>query len=532
MRRRAWRSPPSTGGSVMRAASLLALMLSLASGAALADGRALYLEHCAACHGETRFGGLGPALLPESLGRLRKAAAVEVVRAGRAETQMRGFADRLTPAELAEVVDYIYGASETPPVWREADIEASRTLFKSAAELPERPTYSADPLNLFVVVESGDHHVTILDGDSFKPLTRFPSHFALHGGPKFSPDGRFVYFASRDGWISKYDLYGLAPVAEVRAGLNTRNLALSGDGKVVAVANYLPTTLVLLDAADLSLLRVIEVRDMHNKQASRVSAVYQAAPRGSFVAALKDVPELWEIPYGETPGKVYGGLVHSHESGHEEALAAAGRFPIRRIELSDALDDFFFDPEYRQLIGSARDGAHAMVVNLNVGREVATLALPGLPHLGSGISWMRQGHRVMATPHLKEAAISVVDMESWTLVKRIETLGPGFFLRSHEATPYAWADVFFGPNRDAIHVIDKQSLEIKATLRPAPGKTAAHVEFTRDGRYALVSIWEMDGAIVVYDAATLQEVKRIPFVKPSGKYNVYNKIHLSEGTSH
>jgi hypothetical protein len=92
--------------------------------------------------------------------------------------------------------------------------------------------------------------------------------------------------------------------------------------------------------------------------------------------------------------------------------------------------------------------------------------------------------------------------------------------------------VFFGPNRDAVHVIDKQSLEIVATLRPAPGKTAAHVEFTRDGRYALLSIWDMDGAIVVYDARTLAEVKRIPLVKPSGKYNVYNKIHLSEGTSH
>lgn len=73
---------------------------------------------------------------------------------------------------------------------------------------------------------------------------------------------------------------------------------------------------------------------------------------------------------------------------------------------------------------------------------------------------------------------------------------------------------------------------IGATLRPQPGKIAAHVEFTRDGRYALASVWDMDGAIVVYDAETLEEVKRIPMVKPSGKYNVYNKITLSEGTSH
>ena len=83
-----------------------------------------------------------------------------------------------------------------------------------------------------------------------------------------------------------------------------------------------------------------------------------------------------------------------------------------------------------------------------------------------------------------------------------------------------------------IHVIDKRSLEIVKTLRPEPGKTAAHVEFTRDGRYALISLWEMDGALVVYDAATLEEVKRIPMRKPSGKYNVYNKITFSAGTSH
>ncbi len=92
--------------------------------------------------------------------------------------------------------------------------------------------------------------------------------------------------------------------------------------------------------------------------------------------------------------------------------------------------------------------------------------------------------------------------------------------------------MFFGPDRDAVHVIDKTTLEIIKTLRPEPGKTAAHVEFTRDGRYALLSIWDMDGALVVYDASSLEEVKRLPMVKPSGKYNVYNKISGDRGTSH
>ena len=53
-----------------------------------------------------------------------------------------------------------------------------------------------------------------------------------------------------------------------------------------------------------------------------------------------------------------------------------------------------------------------------------------------------------------------------------------------------------------------------------------------DGSKALVSIWEMDGAVIVYDAETFKEIKRLPMVKPSGKYNVWNKITVEDGTSH
>jgi DNA-binding beta-propeller fold protein YncE len=315
----------------------------------------------------------------------------------------------------------------------------------------------------------------------------------------------------------------------VRAGINTRNLAVSSDGRFAMVANYLPHTLVVLDADDLSPIKIIPVRDDMGKE-SRVSAVYDAPPRRSFIAALKDIPEVWEIPYDPNAEPIYRGLVHDYRMG--EALAEKGPFPIRRIKLDDYLDDFFFDPPYQHLIGAARNAKNGQVVNLIVGRKIADIDLTGLPHLGSGITWTYQGHPVLATPNLKEGVVSVIDMKTWKTIKRIDTEGPGFFMRSHENTPYAWVDVFFGPHKDVVHVIDKQRLEIVKTLRPAPGKTAAHVEFTRDGRYALLSIWDMDGALVVYDANTLEEIKRIPMKKPSGKYNVYNKITHSAGTSH
>jgi len=488
---------------------LLSALLPVAVQAA-PDVQKLYADHCVVCHGNDRLGGVGPALLPENLDRLRRPETFKTIAEGRIASQMAGFADKLARDEIQALVDFIYQPLPKTPVWGADEIITSHLQHEPSGSLPDKPVFSADPLNLFVVVELGDHHATILDGDKFEPIHRFQTRFALHGGPKFSPDGRYVYFASRDGWVSKFDIYNLKTVAEVRAGINTRNIAVSGDGKTVLVGNYLPHSLVLLDAEDLTLIKVIPALGQDGKS-SRVSAVYQAEPRGSFVAALKDVKEVWEIPYG------------------------AKDFPVRRVAVDNYLDDFFFDQSYRHLIGAARDGKKGQVIDLDSGKKVAEIDLPGMPHLGSGITWEYQGRPVMATPNLKEPLVSVIDMTTWQTVKQIKTLGPGFFMRSHENTPYAWTDGFNSNNpgsRDVMHIIDKRTLEVVKILRPEPGKTAAHVEFTRDGKYALVSIWENDGALVIYDAATLGEVKRLPMNKPSGKYNVYNKITRSAGTSH
>ncbi len=508
-------------------AACLLLPVAALAGQSAEDAAGIYARNCAACHGADRLGGVGPALLPENLRRLRKRGAADAIGNGLPASQMPGFAGKLGSAEIESLVELIYTPLPQVPEWGRAQIVASRILGQSPVDPDEKPRFAADPLNLFVVVETGDHHVTVLDGDTFTPIHRFKSRYALHGGPKFSPDGRFVYFASRDGWVSLFDLYTLQMVAEVRAGINTRNLAVSGDGRYVMVANYLPHTVVILDAKDLSLEQIIAVEDEQGNS-SRVSAVYDAAPRQSFIVALKDLKEVWEIQYSDDP--VFYGFVHDYRI--EGAPEIEQRFPIRRIRLDDYLDDFFFDPAYEHIIGAARNAKNGQVVNLDVGRKIADIDLPGLPHLGSGITWNYRGTPVLATPNLRDSAVSVIDMNTWKTVKRIDTLGPGFFMRSHENSRYAWVDVFFGPDKDAVHVIDKQSLEIVKTLRPAPGKTAAHVEFTRDGRYVLLSIWDMDGALVVYDANTLEEVKRIPMEKPSGKYNVYNKITRSRGTSH
>lgn len=505
---------------------------------AVPDAPALYRQHCQACHGEQRTGGMGPALLPESLERIRAPELVAVIGQGRVATQMPGFSKVLTQAEQSALAQWVRTPVVPAPGWGEADIRASRVWSPAPADEPAKPVWTADPMNLFVVVEGGDHHVSLVDGDNFARIHRFPSRFALHGGPKFSPDGRYVYFGSRDGWITKYDLWRLRVMGEVRAGLNMRNVAVSSDGRYVMAANYFPHSLALFDD-QLNLVRSYAATTLDGRDSSRVSAVYDAAPRHSFVVALKDVPELWEISYDPKAEPVFDGYVHDYRMG--EAVAKPGFLGIRRAVLDEPLDDFFFDQPYRHVLGATRpkDGrggavppATAQVINLDIRKKIADLGIAGMPHLGSGITFAWNGTTVLASPNLKDGSIDVIDMKSWKHVAKIRVPGPGFFMRSHENTPYAWTDSMMSPTaRDTLTVIDKQTLQPVAQVRE-PGRTLAHIEFTRDGRYALASIWEMNGALVVYDAQTFKEVKRLPMSKPMGKYNVWNKINRSEGTSH
>ena len=520
-------------------AGLLGLLLCVAVATAQAapasavEAGALYQQHCAACHGAQRTGLMGPALLPESLERLRRPEALKVIAQGRVATQMAGFGDKLTADEIAALGQWIYTPVSPAPVWAEADIRASRVQIVDATSLPNRPKWSADPMNLFVVVEGGDHHVSLVDGDRFEPIHRFASRYALHGGPKFTPDGRFVFFGSRDGWITKYDLWNLTVVAEVRAGLNMRNVAVSGDGRWVMAANYFPHTLALFDA-DLNLVKTYVASTLDSRMSSRVSAVYDAAPRRSFVVALKDVAELWEISYDPKAEPIFDGLVHDYRQG--EGLAKPGFLGVKRTLLDEPLDDFFFDQTYRHALGATRPGADgqasAQVVNLDIRRKISELPIAGMPHLGSGITFSWHGTTVLASPNLKDGALDVIDMTTWKPVRTIKTPGPGFFMRSHENTPYAWADSMMSATaKDTLTIIDKRTLEVVAQVRE-PGRTLAHIEFTKDGCYALASLWEDDGALIVYDSVTLKEVKRLPMRKPVGKYNVWNKISRSEGTSH
>ena len=113
-------------------------------------------------------------------------------------------------------------------------------------------------------------------------------------------------------------------------------VAVSGDGRWVMAANDLPHTLAPFDA-DLNLVKTYAATTLDGKASSRVSAVYDAAPRQSFVVALKDMAELWEISYNPKAEPIFDGYVHDYKMG--EAIAKPGFLGVKRTQLDEPLDD-------------------------------------------------------------------------------------------------------------------------------------------------------------------------------------------------
>jgi WD40 repeat protein len=444
----------------------------------------LYLAYCASCHGALRYGGYAPPLIPAALARKSDEALLETMLEGAPNTQMPGFADRIAP-EQARALLALLRQPAGEIAWGAPEIAASRV------ELPVGTGRIPDAVrreNLTLVVERGSASISVLDGDSLRELDRFEVG-RIHGGLKFDRDLRKVLAVTRDGTLVEYDLSRGGLRRKLKVAVNTRNVAISPQGDFVAVANLLPANLVILDDR-LEPVRIFPLE-------AQPSAVYQVPGQARFVLALRDVPRLESVAYPE--------------------------LRRREVALPEPFEDFTFVPGSQKLVASSRGGRRLWLYDLAQEQVLATLATEGLPHLFSACFFERGGRLYAAFNHTGAARLTLIDMQTFRIEKEIPLRGSGYFVRTHPGTPYLWIDT----NTPAIQLVDKESLELRETvLQPAAGKKAMHVEFSAEGERALVSVWHADGAVVVYDSRSLQEIARLPYALPVGKYNAHNKTRF------
>ncbi|MBI5683201.1 MAG: c-type cytochrome [Deltaproteobacteria bacterium] len=448
----------------------------------------LYLKHCSSCHHPERYGVSAPPLFKETVGSKNNNEIKETILNGLPATNMLPFKEILKASEVDAIISYIKTPIEKPK-WDRNDILNSKIIPQDL----QPPTSSLQPKdidlsNLFMIVEGGTGIVHFMDGDTFNIIDKIKVG-AMHGGPKFDYNFNFSYILSRDGWLVQYNLKNLKEVARIRAGINSRNLAVSNDGRLIAVANLLPQNMVFIDAEKMEPVFMVDVD-------TRIGAIYTLKERGLFVAALREKPEVWLIDYNNN-------------------------FNTEKIMIDQPFSDFFIEPTEQYLIGAARNGEHLTVFDMKERKVIKNFEISGMPHLASAALWKDGGKTFAAFPHIKSPTMTIIELYKWDIIAKINLKGPGYFARTHESIPYIWVDT----NTDTMQLIDKKDFTVVKEVIPEKGRFAMHTEFTKDGRFALVSIREKGGAVFIYDIERMEVIKKLPFDKPIGKYNATNKTH-------
>jgi hypothetical protein len=306
-----------------------------------------------------------------------------------------------------------------------------------------------------------------------------------------SRDARHLFTLRGDGWLVRSRLPALEAQAEIRVGLHASRLALSADGRYLLAASDEPPSLLVMRAEDLAPLHRIDGVDKSGRP-STFSWLGVAARRESFLAALADAPELWELSYADDPPAVFPGLVHDYRLG--EGLAATGAFPVRRIFLPVCLGAAVIGPADENLVGVPCEASALRVINLLVGREIRRL--PGTDARSSGAiaPWRGDGRAWAAVA--SAGGIDFFDLLDGVRRAHTDLPRPAVAITAEPGRQRLWAMLAGTGGQTSLAVIDARGGANPVAAAPA----ARAMRFSEDGAWAYVV--SADG-VRVLDAHTL-----------------------------
>lgn len=348
---------------------------------------------------------------------------------------------------------------------------------------------------LMVVVEREKGAVMVLDAaQNHKVLGEVGGLGILHhASAVFSRDGRYVYLVSRDGLLSKIDLLGPSLAAQVKVGDSSIGLAVTTDGKHVAVSNYKPGNIVIVDDASFKAVKSIEA------DASRTVGLVDA-PGNLLIVALMDANEIWIIDAGNPDFPVVKKYADVGVKPYDGMITSNGRYYMAG----------FFHSEWVAIIDL---WDRENVVKLPLPRpgyrlEEAPPVLK-LPHLRG---WtMSDGH--LFTPIVGVSGLAVISTRDWTIEKTVDLAAYPVFTVLRPDGRQLWVNYAMGEKHDTMQVIDLKTMTVSKTLKP--GAKVFHMQFTPKGNEIYASVNGED-KVVIYNTDTFEVVKQIAVPQPSG----------------
>jgi nitrite reductase (NO-forming)/hydroxylamine reductase len=153
------------------------------------QGRQIYFERCAGCHGVLRKGATGKPLLPKDMQKIGTESLKVFVHYG-TPGGMPGFgtAKEMTEQQVDIMARYIQQTPPTPPEWGMKEMRASWKLIVPVDKRPKKQMNKLDLPNLFSVTLRDSGEVALIDGDSKKIVAVIKTGFAVHISRLSSPD--------------------------------------------------------------------------------------------------------------------------------------------------------------------------------------------------------------------------------------------------------------------------------------------------------------------------------------------------------
>lgn len=383
-----------------------------------------------------------------------------------------------------------------PPSFREMDLEEiadSRERRREGSELPAAPRHDGSDLrDLLLVAERRPGSVSLIDTTAHERLGRIENvgrapHSLVFDRelPDNGREGAYAYVQSRQGWVSKLDLFGGDLVARVRAGTSGRAIAVSAGSEYLLAGYYNPNHAVVLDADTLEPLHRIPAHAVDpdgQSIGSRICAVRDVPGERCFLVVLKDAGRVWFVDYDDPS------------------------FPIvDEVAVGRTLHDGVYGPDERYCYLASQGEEALYVLDVRERAVVDRVPTAGPPHPTPGAIDASRGLGFTGT--VMSDAVTAWDLERREPVADVEVPGHGMFLNYHPDSDYVWGDVIFDDtdrdNEGVIYAIDPDDLRVSTvidTTEWAPGRSL-HPEFTRDGDFVYVSCWDA-GKLLVFDSSS------------------------------
>jgi nitrite reductase (NO-forming) / hydroxylamine reductase len=503
------------------------------------EGRQIYFERCAGCHGVLRKGATGKPLTPDiTLQRGTDFLKVFINYGSPAGMPNWGTSGELNERQVDLMARYVQQTPPTPPEWGLKEMKASWKVIVPPAQRPTRKMNSYNIENIFSTTLRDSGEVALIDGDTKKIINIVKTGYAVHIS-RLSGSGRYLFVIGRDAKVNMIDLWMEKPdnVAEIRAGLEARSVDTSKYkgfiDKYAIAGTYWPPQYVIMRGDTLEPLKIMATRgmtvgDQEYHPEPRVASIVASHFKPEFVVNVKETGKILMVNYQDI------------ENLHVTEIGAA-KF----------LHDGGWDASKRYFLVAANQSNKVAVVDAKVGKLAGLVDVDRIPHPGRGANFVHPKlGPVWATGHLGSDKIVLIGtdpkkhpQQAWKVVQTLTGQGGGnLFIKTHPKSSNLWVDTPLNPDpkiSQSVAVYDVRNLDKGPVVLPIGewadlgegAKRVVQPEYNKAGDEVWFAVWSAKNqasAIVVVDDRTRQlkaVIKDARLITPTGHFNVYNTQH-------